>query len=65
MVVIETYFPDVTYETNDATREDYSQTLGARAAAALPGASVTRWKRGYAAEAYAGANQAAEAAAHR
>ena len=27
-------------------REEYSQTLGARAAAALPGVSATRWKRG-------------------
>ena len=46
MVVIETCFPDAAYETNDATRGDYSQTLGARAAAALPGASATWWKRG-------------------
>ena len=45
MVVIETYFPDATYESDNATREDYSQTLGARAAAAPPGASATRWKR--------------------
>ena len=28
------------------TREDYSQTLGARAAKALPGVSATRWKCG-------------------
>ena len=27
-------------------REDYSQMLGARAAAAPPGDSATRWKRG-------------------
>ena len=40
MVVIETYFPDAANEANDAAREDYSQTLGARAAAALPGASA-------------------------
>ena len=46
MVVVETYFPDATYESDNATREDYSQTLGARAAAALPGVSATRWKRG-------------------
>ena len=46
MVVIEAYFPGATYEANDATREDYSQTLGSRAAAALPGASLTRWMRG-------------------
>ena len=44
--MIETYFLDATYESDNATREDYSQTLGARAAAALPGASATRWKRG-------------------
>ena len=42
MVVIEAYFPGATYEANDATREDYSQTLGARASAPLPGASATR-----------------------
>ena len=46
MVVIEAYFPGATYEANDAAREDYSQTLGTRAAAALPGAPVARWKRG-------------------
>ena len=46
MVVIETYFPDATYEADNVTREDYSQTLGARAAAALPGVSVARWKHG-------------------
>ena len=44
--MIEAYFPDATDEANGAMRGDYSQTLGARAAAALPGASVTRWKRG-------------------
>ena len=46
MVVVETYFPGATYEANDATREDFSQTPGARAAAALLGVSTTRWKRG-------------------
>ena len=46
MVVIEKYFPDATYEANGATREGYSQTLGACAAATLPRASATRWKRG-------------------
>ena len=45
MVVIETYFPGAHYEANDAAREDYSQMLGARAAAAPPGVPVTRWKR--------------------
>ena len=40
------HFPGATYEANDATREVYLQTLGTRAAAALPGASATRWKRG-------------------
>ena len=44
--MVEASFPDATYESGNATREDYSQTLGARAAAALPGASVARWKRG-------------------
>ena len=42
MVATETYFPGATYEANDETREDYSQTLGARAAAALPGVLATR-----------------------
>ena len=42
MVMIEAYIPGATYEANDATREDYSQALGARTAAALPGASATR-----------------------
>ena len=46
MVVVEAYFPGATYETSDAAREDYSQMLGPRAAAALPGDSATRWKRG-------------------
>ena len=46
MVVIVTYFPDAAYESDNATREDYSQTLGARAAAALPGVSAARWKHG-------------------
>ena len=46
MVVIEAYFPDAAYEADNATREDYSQTLGARAAAALPGVSAARWKHG-------------------
>ena len=46
MIVVETYFSDATYKSDNATRENYSQTLGARAAAALPGASATRWKRG-------------------
>ena len=46
MVVIETYFPDATYEADNTAREDYSQTLGARAAAALPGVSAARWKHG-------------------
>ena len=47
MVVIEAYFPDAMYESDDnATREGYSQTLGTRAAAALPGVSAMRWKRG-------------------
>ena len=46
MVVIETYFPDAAYEADNTSREDYSQTLGARAAAALPGVSAARWKHG-------------------
>ena len=47
MDVVETYFPDATYEASDAAREDYSQVLGARAAAAAPpGDSAMRWKHG-------------------
>ena len=46
MVFIETYFPDATYELDNVAREDYSQMLGSSAAAALPGVSATRWKRG-------------------
>ena len=42
MIVVEMYFPDATYESDDETREDYSHTPGARAAAALPGVSATR-----------------------
>ena len=39
MAVVEPYFSDATYESDNATREDYSQMLSARAAAALPAAS--------------------------
>jgi hypothetical protein len=41
IAVVETHFPDATYEASDAAREDYSQMLGARAAAAPPGDSAT------------------------
>ena len=43
--MVEAYFPDATYEASDVARKDYSQMLGARAAAAPPEVSETRWKR--------------------
>ena len=42
MVVVETYFPDAQYDNLDATREDYSQMLGARAATAPDGVPALR-----------------------
>ena len=45
MVVVETYFPGAPYEASDAAREENSQMLSARAAAAPPGVSAARWKR--------------------
>ena len=46
MVVVETYFPDAGYEPDNEQREDYSQTLGARAAVAPAGTPEMKWKRG-------------------
>ena len=44
MVVVQTYFPDAQYSEGDATREDYSQLLGVRAAAVKDGTPEGRWR---------------------